>query len=220
MIKLTIKEKIGIGIVLMMHIVGILGLNFSTFGEHFANLTPINLLVTIAVISFFHKQFNFHFLLFFLSAFSIGMLVEILGVQTGQIFGAYEYSSILGPQILGVPIIIGFNWFLLLYTIGAGLESFSFSKNILAVAGAFLMMLIDIVLEPFAIRFNLWQWTDVQHGRSVPMQNYLAWLVISYFLFRLYYMFNFNKNNKVAGFTFIILFIFFLLNFVLGYLLY
>lgn len=219
MIKLTLKEKIGIGIVLMMHVVGIVGLNFSTFGEDFANLTPINLLVTLAVISYFHRQFNFHFLLFFLSAFSIGMFVEIIGVQTGQIFGAYEYSTILGPQILGVPIMIGFNWFLLLYTIGAMLQSFSFSKNILAVTGAFLMMLIDIVIEPFAIRFNLWEWTGVQHG-SVPFQNYVAWFVISFFLFKLYYLFNFDKNNKVAGFTFIILFIFFLLNFVINYLFY
>lgn len=214
MIKLTLKEKIGIGIVLMMHVVGIIGLNFSAFGENFANLTPVNLLVTLTVILFFHKQFNIHFLLFSLSAFSIGMLVEILGVQTGQIFGAYEYSSILGPHLLGVPFMIGLNWFLLLYVIGAFLQSFSFSKSILAVLGAFLMTIVDIVIEPFAIHFNLWKWTEVQHG-NVPFQNYIAWFVISYLLFRLYYIFNFNKNNKVAGFTFLILFGFFLLNIIL-----
>lgn len=220
MIKLSLKEKIGLGIILMMHVVGIIGLNFSIFGESqsFANLTPVNLLVTIGVIIIFHKQFNLHFFLFFLSAFSIGMLVEILGVQTGQIFGAYEYSSILGPQVLGVPIMIGFNWFLLLYTIGAVLQSFSFSQNVLAVVGAFLMMLIDVVIEPFAIRFNLWEWTQVQHG-NVPFQNYVAWFIISYFLFKLYYIFKFNKNNKVAGFTFIILFSFFLLNYLINLLL-
>ena len=37
-----------------------------------------------------------------------------------------------------------------------------------------LMVVYDFALEPAAIDLNMWDW-----GGPVPMQNYIAWLVIS-----------------------------------------
>jgi bisanhydrobacterioruberin hydratase len=215
MISLKGKENWAIAYIAMNHIIGLIGLNFTPYSELFALLTPVNLAVTILVILLFHTQFNAAFFAFFTVAFVFGMLVEALGVHTGSIFGEYHYTHILGPAVLDVPLIIGFNWFLLLYSIGAFLHRLSFSNNTKTFAGATLMVFADFLIEPFAIRFNLWQWTGSEAG-EVPLQNYIAWWVISYLLFLIYYKLDFEKQNKVAAMAFPVMFFFFLLNIVLS----
>jgi uncharacterized membrane protein len=212
MTNLSNKEKLAVAYVAINHLIGFIGLNFTPYTELFAQLTPINLLVTSAVILLFHKQFNFHFILFFLVSFTVGFMVEVMGVHTGQIFGEYEYSSVLGPALFNVPLMIGVNWFLLLYCIGALLHNFSFSNRSKAIMGAALMVVIDFVIEPFAIEFNLWQWTGGKGG--VPLQNYIAWFAISFALFTAYYRFQFDRHNKVAALIYPIMFFFFFLNIV------
>ncbi|MFN2335752.1 MAG: carotenoid biosynthesis protein, partial [Bacteroidales bacterium] len=42
-------------------------------------------------------------------------LIEAVGVNTGRIFGTYTYGKALGPALWNTPVIIGLNWFLLIY---------------------------------------------------------------------------------------------------------
>ena len=42
------------------------------------------------------------------------MLTEAIGVNTGLLFGTYEYGANLGFKIFGVPLIIGVNWTVLI----------------------------------------------------------------------------------------------------------
>jgi uncharacterized membrane protein len=43
-------------------------------------------------------------------------LMEIIGVQTGVVFGDYHYNSALtGPQLLGMPLEIPLSWYMMLY---------------------------------------------------------------------------------------------------------
>lgn len=211
MISLNTKEKIAVAILAKFHLIGWIGLNFTPWAEFMAMLTPLNLLLTMGVVLYFHQKFNRQFLVFFAVSFLVGFFVEVAGVHTGRIFGQYEYSGVLGPRLFEVPLMIGINWFLLLYTIGAFLSSFSFSKRTNTFFGALLMTGIDIFIEPFAIKHNLWQWTGNESG-AVPLQNYFAWFVISYILFKVYYYLDFNKENKTAAFAFLVMFIFFFLN--------
>jgi putative membrane protein len=39
---------------------------------------------------------------------------------------------------------------------------------------ASLALCFDIILEPVAVKFGYWSW-----GHNIPLQNYLAWFVIS-----------------------------------------
>ena len=39
-----------------------------------------------------------------------GLLVEAVGVATGVPFGRYEYTGTLGPQLLGVPLVVPLAW--------------------------------------------------------------------------------------------------------------
>jgi len=101
--------------------------------------------------------------------------LEALGVATGLVFGAYEYGTVLGPMALEVPLIIAFNWVLVVH--GAFVLARRVSRN--AVAATVLTGLFatafDWVMEPAAIRLGYWTWD----GGDIPLQNYLAWFLIA-----------------------------------------
>jgi len=50
--------------------------------------------------------------LFLLSGiiFIVGYLVEVIGVNTGILFGHYGYSLQMGPALLGTPLVMGISW--------------------------------------------------------------------------------------------------------------
>ena len=37
-------------------------------------------------------------------------LIELIGENTGWPFGTYFYDASLGPQLLGIPIVVPFAW--------------------------------------------------------------------------------------------------------------
>lgn len=114
---------------------------------------------------------------------ALGIIVEIIGVKTGILFGDYSYGLLLGFKILGVPIVIGITW--LMVTMSAWqIAMYDKSLNIykrLALAGL-LVVMFDLVLEQFAIVYGLWQWA----GNNVPILNYITWLIVSLVIFVIY----------------------------------
>jgi putative membrane protein len=56
------------------------------------------------------------------------------------------------------------------------------------------MVVYDIVLEPFAIKFDMWSWEAV----APPIQNYLAWFVIAFLLFFLVWRSRLKFTNPMA----------------------
>lgn len=163
----------------LMHVVGLLGFTFGV--ADFERLVPMHLLLTFAV--WLANQFpwpsQFRTAVVINAAF--GFIVEVIGVRTGLLFGDYQYGRTLGPQVLDVPVIMALNWALLLAVTGE--ISFKFVKPsnltrtfLAAGFGASLMTLLDVVIEPFAIRYGLWQWDD----ESVPLFNYASWWLLSF----------------------------------------
>ena len=45
-------------------------------------------------------------------------------------------------------------------------------------AASILMTFFDFIMEPAAIKLNYWSWLTT----TIPLQNYLAWFVISFIL--------------------------------------
>jgi putative membrane protein len=118
--------------------------------------------------------------------FLLGMVCEILGVNYGLIFGDYIYLDNLGFKILGVPILIGFNWIIL--TLITGSLSSLLSSNIYysVLCGAIFMILLDLLIEPVAPLLGFWVFDNEQ----VPVQNYVGWFVIgivTQYLFQRYF---------------------------------
>lgn len=191
------KEKrvwIGRGILIVIYLVGVLGLCIPAFRPHFVILTPITLLISTFILFYFHEDWNKSTYLFMIIAFTVGFGIEAIGVATGVVFGDYSYSSVLGPQVLATPLIIGINWLILIYASGTIVRLIPGSKVIKVVAGALLMVVLDLVIEPVAIKLNFWSWNTGE----IPIQNYLMWFVISFVLLWIFYSLSFKKSNKIA----------------------
>ena len=164
-------------ILFIFHTIGIIGILTPSLHNLTISLTPINLLLTANLLiykSFIDKSF----ILAFSIAFFIGLLVEVIGVNTGILFGQYQYGSPLGFQIFNTPLIIGVNWFILSFSSLGIISTFINSNLFKALLSAILMVLLDLIIEPVAIKLNFWTWEKV----SVPIQNYIMWFITAFII--------------------------------------
>ncbi|MCS7082673.1 MAG: carotenoid biosynthesis protein [Bacteroidota bacterium] len=108
---------------------------------------------------------------------SLTWAVEALGVRTGLPFGAYRYTGLLWPELVGVPLVIPLAWVALLLLamawVEARLPQTGPIERILRVG--LLLIGVDVLLEPmaaYAQRYWVWE------SDSVPLQNYVSWGVL------------------------------------------
>jgi len=104
-----------------------------------------------------------------------GLSAEIIGVQTGLIFGEYAYSNLLGIRIGDVPVSIGMAWVMMggfAYYLSNRLLS---GNRISPFFAALIATLFDVIMEPAAIKLQYWYWNSAQ----VPIQNYFAWFILT-----------------------------------------
>ena len=157
-------------------------------------------------------KINKPFIVFFAVCFIVGISVEIIGTSTGWLFGSYNYGKVLGPGIAGVPLLIGINWFIIMYCCGVSVQmlltrlSTKLSEEMgrpvktiqrisIVVDGATLAVLFDYLMEPVAVKLGYWQWLD---SGEIPLYNYICWFVISMVLLYTFHRLPFEKNNKFA----------------------
>jgi len=205
--KLISNRSIPVVILAIFYLVGFIGFHFDISRSLFIFLTPFTLLATFTFLILYHNQYTPGFLIASIIIIITGYFIEVVGVNTGIIFGDYVYGSTLGFKLLKTPLIIGINWLLLSYSCYLIIKPSTFPKFSKPFLAAYLMLAYDIVLEHVAIKFDMWSW----ESNSIPFQNYIAWFVIS-FIFQLVMTF-FDKNfsNVMAFPLFVIQFLFFLL---------
>jgi putative membrane protein len=179
-------------ILIILHLVGIIGI-LSSFRSYIVALTPINLLISSLFIFLFHPKCDGKFVLFFLVAFIVGMSSEWIGVHTGYLFGNYTYGKVLGPGVDGIPYIIGINWFMLSVCMATFSNYIKSSVLVKSLIGALLMVLMDYIIEPVAIKLGFWTW----YGAAIPITNYITWFFIA-FLIQWMYHSQKNQNNPIA----------------------
>ncbi len=194
-------------LIILFHLVGIAGLSIPEAKPFFLMLVPYHLLLMTGILFFTHDRFSAKFILFFLLVFTIGFAIEWAGVHTGQLFGNYTYGPTLGFGVDGIPLIMGVNWFLLVYSVGVTLQYSGIKHLALRVlSGALLLVLLDVVIEPTAIKFNYWHWG----GGAVPINNYICWFILSSILLFVFELFRFKKQSIVGVVLLISQFIFFI----------
>ncbi|TVR79224.1 MAG: carotenoid biosynthesis protein [Chitinophagaceae bacterium] len=195
-------------ITICVYLVGLTGLLWDRTHDLFLLLTPLNILFAYFVVFLFHKKFDFTFFMLAAFIFLLGMTAEIIGVKTGLVFGEYEYGDTLGLQILNVPVLIGLNWFFLVYCVYHFSKQF-FKKDMMVILFSVICLIIyDMVLESPAIAMNMWSWD----GKSYPpIHNFIAWGVLGLIMTSVFTKkINIQKNNMAIN-MFQIQFIFFLL---------
>jgi|TARA_B100001248_G_scaffold53996_1_gene35530 putative membrane protein len=204
--NLDFNKKVSIIIIWLFHLSGLIGLLYID-KNLFASLTPLNLFISTTLL--FVNQTNATRMKFFIvfAIFFVGMIAEILGVQYGLIFGNYQYGNNLGLKLLGVPILIGFNWVVLTVICGSiSSKIFKKSKVLSIILGITLMLLIDITLEPIAPVLDYWEFS----GSKAPLQNYIGWGITSLITQTLYQYFYKTKEFIFSINLFIAQFLFFL----------
>jgi putative membrane protein len=201
------KEALLIAVLVIFYTVGTVGISLPAYRDLFLSLSFFNLLLSISIVLLARKQKFQQFLLFLFLCFLTGITVEIIGTKTGLLFGSYSYGANLGPKIYGVPIVIGFNWGILVVGSASFLNRLKnvslFSKVVLS---ALLMTLFDVFMEPVAIASDFWSWNG-----PIPLYNYICWFAVSLPLHYIYFRSGLVETNKVFEALFLIMSLFFIL---------
>ncbi|TMQ89927.1 carotenoid biosynthesis protein [Actinomadura soli] len=119
----------------------------------------------------------------FLAVATAGYAAEWVGVRTGVPFGEYSYTSVLKPQVGGVPVVVAVAWG------GMGLAAHAVA-TVLApkrrgwrwALGAVALTAWDLFLDPQMLRLGLWTWADGGTYRGVPLSNFAGWLLVSFLI--------------------------------------
>ncbi|GAB3541958.1 carotenoid biosynthesis protein [Pontibacter brevis] len=198
-----------VAVLVIFHSVGLWGLLFSGNSTYFQQLTPMNLLLTNVLLFSFHRRWNNGFILFAVVVFGVGFMSEVIGVHTGLLFGSYSYGAALGLKLWEVPLLIGLNWLMLVYTTGHISNYFKVHWLAKAFTGTLLMVLLDYFIEPVAMQYDFWSW----QGGSIPSSNFVGWFAVA-FLLQLYFQkAPFYKANKLAPYVYLVQLVFFIILF-------
>ncbi len=189
-----LKPKPTLFLLLSMYIAGIIGLNLEITVDLFKFLTPFHLLFSAIILVYFHADKNNAFTFFAVSTLIIGYWIEVLGINTGLIFGKYQYITTLGFEVFNVPLMIGVNWLIVAYCSGHISNKLTVPKIAKVALAAVLMTAFDYLVEPIAIRLDMWNW----YGEIPPMSNYIGWIFTSFVIQLIYFYAPFKKENPVA----------------------
>jgi len=201
-----IVRNAAIAVIVLFHLVGLIGFLIPVAQPYFMKMVPFHLLLMFGVILFSYQADLKPLLLFVSGVFLCGFLVELLGVKTGKIFGSYYYGDTLGFKIAAVPILMGVNWVILIFSTGQMIKSFKIKNSIIAaLLGGVCLILFDFFLEPVAMKFNYWQWD----WHEIPLQNYVAWFIVSVILLKFYYAFGLKQQKHIGTVMYVSQLIFF-----------
>jgi putative membrane protein len=212
-----LKRKLPIYIPIIF-LIGALGHIIPRSHQLFLGLTPVMLILinTIVLLLFFQSSNNqSKFIIWSLLSFLATFSLEVIGVKTGLIFGGYQYGTTLGAQIFQVPPIIGYNWILIILSTSLIVESvlrqagffIKSEKNFIKISlkiilksvfSALMCVGFDFIMEEVAINLDYWQW----EGGKIPLQNYLAWFIISFVFSSILYIFEIKFKNKKIAFSY------------------
>jgi len=192
--------------IFLFHLVGLIGFFSPLLRPLFYELVPWHLLLMFVIVGYSHRTMNLDFWIFTGIIFIIGFAAEWVGVHKAWLFGNYTYGETLGIKLDDIPLTIGVNWFLLIYSTGV-LMQYSRIKYVLirVIIGAGILVALDKLIEPVAVRFDYWHWAN----NIVPDKNYICWFFVSMFMLLIFEIFRFKKQNIVGVVLLATQFIFF-----------
>ncbi len=170
-------------------------------------LTPFTIFAT-AIIGFLPDVLsrNKRLLVWAAVTFLCTLALEILGEATGLVFGSYIYGETLGLSLLGVPLLIGINWTLIIMGSLALVKRLCSHPSLIALGTATLTVIFDWIMEPVAIALDYWGW----EGGDIPLQNYIAWFLIACLFARIHEAKNLHTVSNIPSLIVIVQALFFL----------
>jgi putative membrane protein len=176
--SITFKNSVSIFVIWLVTISGIIGIYLGHL-DWFISKTPMNLFLGVLLLYWnFPPKNGMKSWMIWIIVYLIGMLVELIGVNTGSLFGSYYYGDNLGIKVFGVPLLIGVNWVVLTFLTANLSKRFIKNKWLAVIGGSILMVSLDYFIEPTAPIFDFWHW----EGGVVPFRNFIDWFFVSFIL--------------------------------------
>jgi len=112
-----------------------------------------------------------------------GLVAESIGVATGWPFGQYAYTGTLGPEVLGVPVVVPMAWVMMAWPALVVARTLARGAVAVTAVGAVALTTWDVFLDPQMVDAGHWRWFNPEPGLplipGIPLTNYLGWLVVS-----------------------------------------
>lgn len=114
-----------------------------------------------------------------------GLVAESVGVHTGFPFGHYAYSGTLGPEVLGVPVLVPLAWIMMAWPALVVARRFVGPRRrwAVAVVGACALTAWDVFLDPQMVDQGHWVWARPEPALpgvdGIPLTNFAGWFVVS-----------------------------------------
>lgn len=138
----------------------------------------------------------------------LGFAVEALGVRFGVPFGRYVYTDALKPQMLGVPVVMGPAWMVLVAFATDAAGRLRLRGRAATVLAALLTTATDLVIDPLAAnRLGYWKWMAGGSYYGIPLVNFAGWFVTALVACRI--MGTRQRENFWAGFVGVAIMLFF-----------
>jgi bisanhydrobacterioruberin hydratase len=191
----------------IIYLVGIVGIALPLHRD-FVRLTPLNLCVSLLIVLLCQKEWSWKLIILLGINYFIGFFAEVYGVNKGILFGGfYKYGDAMGWQLFQTPLTAGFLWVIVATGVVALLNrSFEASSWLIkSFFGAFILVSLDVLIEPVAIKLDFWRW---QEG-IVPFQNYVGWYGVGFLILALYFYFLPKYENRLATLLLFLQFVFF-----------
>ena len=179
---------------IVFYVVGVTGMLLNETFPVFKKLIPGAILLSVFALAVFHQHVQKKELVLFAAIYILGFLAEMIGVNTGLIFGNYRYGESLGIKLFKTPLIIGINWLLLSYISLSVATKLKTNAAVQIILASFIMLLYDVIIEQLAPVLDMWSWAD----NKVPVKNYLAWFVLALLFNAGLQLFNVKTSNKLA----------------------
>jgi putative membrane protein len=193
----------------LVHVSGAIGMVFFN-RQAFLELTAVNLLLMFTLLYWIEERITAPLVYSFVVIFITGVVTEIIGVNTGLLFGAYVYGDFFGPKFLGVPLVIGINWFCIVYcsfvVVAKWMNTCRHSFFLIPLLSSLLATAFDWVMEPAAVALNFWTW----EGGHIPFLNYASWFGLTFLLVCVMRFLKTPASNQFAIFLLLIQAFFFI----------
>ncbi len=193
-----ILKKYLLYFLVLVYVSGSIG--FALSPEFFGPFTPYTLLLTCLVFLYYQPLENKKIIYAFFIIAILGFLIEVLGVKTRLIFGAYNYGNGLGFKIFNVPLIISLNWAILISASIITISRFLTNKHLVLGCSAILITGIDFIIEQVAFKLDFWKFEEGLAG----LHNYVGWTIVGYVLPYFFYS-DLVKGNKTIALAILLL---------------
>src|SRR6266853_1392223 len=173
----------------------------------FPNHIPVPLLIPLLIVvplafALFHGAVRYKWsgiIIFLVICLVVSNLLENTSILTGFPFGHYYYTSLLGPKLFLVPLVIGpayfgtgyLAWVLSTVLVGdVRPKASAFTTFAVPFIASFMMVAWDLGMDPTSstIRHS-WIWEQGGGYFGVPLTNYGGWFFTVYVFFQVFALF-------------------------------